>query len=71
MSGEPEGNTAACARTRVRRRPCGVADPTHAWKLGSLWARENRETLLPSVARKAADRWEKAMSSKAHMHGRA
>ena len=33
------------------------------------FTRENRETLLPSAASEAADRWEKAMSSKTHMHG--
>jgi hypothetical protein len=66
VSGEPEGNTAACARTRVRRRPCGVADPTHAWK---LHAREPRDPVAVR-GREAADRWEKAMSSKAHMHGK-
>jgi hypothetical protein len=31
--------------------------------------RENRETLLPSVAARRADRWEKAMSHKTHTHG--
>jgi RNA-directed DNA polymerase len=33
------------------------------------FTRENRETPLPSDGRKVADRWEKAMSYKAHMNG--
>ena len=33
------------------------------------FTRENRETPLPSAASKVADRWEKAMSYKTHMHG--
>ena len=46
--------------------PCGVVDPTHAWK---LHAREPRD---PFVIRdpKEADRREKAMSDKTLMYGR-
>ena len=65
MSGEPEGYTAARTRTRVRRRHCGVEDPKHAWK---LHAREPRDPVAIRGC-EAADRWEKAMSSKSHMHG--
>ena len=65
MSGEPEGNTAVCVRTRVRRRHCGVEDPTHAWK---LHAREPRDPVAIRDC-EAADRWEKAMSYKTHANG--
>ena len=49
----------------VRRKHCGVVDPKHAWKLHA------REPSDPVAIRgwKAADRWEKAMSYKAHRHG--
>lgn len=71
-----EGNTAgddsarsllALAEAQLRRT--GVEEPGHVWKPGALWARENRETPLPPVAVAVAGRWEKAMSSKSHMHG--
>lgn len=65
MSGKPEGNTAVRDTTRVHRGRCGVEDPTHAWK---LHAREPRDPMAIG-SRKEADRWEKAMSSKAHMYG--
>ena len=65
MSGEPEGNTAMRARSRAYRGRCGVVDPKHAWK---LHAREPRDPVAIR-GRKAADRWEKAMSSKTHVHG--
>ena len=49
----------------MRRKHCGVVDPKHAWKLHA------REPSDPVAIRgwKAADRWEKAMSYKAHRHG--
>ena len=65
MSGEPEGNTVARDKSQARRRHCGVEDPRHAWKLHA------REPGGPVAIHrcKARDRWEKAMSSKTHMHG--
>ena len=65
MSGEPEGNTVARDKSQARRRHCGVEDPRHAWK---LHAREPRGPVAIHRC-KARDRWEKAMSSKTHMHG--
>jgi len=65
VSGKPEGNTVACDTSLVRRRHCGVVDPRHAWK---LHAREPRDPVAIRGC-KAADRWAKAMSYKAHMHG--
>ena len=65
MSGQPEGNTVARDTSRVRHRRCGVVDPKHAWK---LHAREPRDPVAIR-GRQAADRWEKAMSSKSHMYG--
>ena len=65
MSGEPEGNTVARDISRVRRRHCGVEDPMHAPK---LHAREPRDPVAIRGC-EAADRWEKAMSYKAHTHG--
>jgi len=52
VSGEPEGNTVTGDLSQVRHRLCGVVEPRHAWKLGALWARENRETLEPFAASK-------------------
>ena len=51
VSGKPEGNSATCDSASAAR-PCGVADPKHAWK---LHAREPRD---PAVfrGRKAAER---------------
>jgi len=49
----------------VCRGHCGVVDPRHAWK---LHAREPRDPVAIR-GRKAADRWEKAISYKAHRHG--
>ena len=65
MSGQPEGNTVARDTSRVRRRRCGVIDPKHAWK---LHAREPRDPVAIR-RRNATDRWEKAMSYKAHAYG--
>src|ERR1039457_3403449 len=42
-----------------------VVDPRHSWK---LHAREPRDPVAIR-GREVADRWEKAMSHKAHMHG--
>ena len=50
---------------RARHRLCGVEDPMHAPK---LHAREPRDPAAIR-SRRAADRWEKAMSYKTHMHG--
>jgi RNA-directed DNA polymerase len=65
VSGIPEGNTVARDKSRARRGHCGVKDPGHAWK---LHAREPRD---PVAIRSpfGADRWEKAMSYKTHVHG--
>ena len=65
MSDEPEGNTVARDKSQARRRHRGVEDPRHAWK---LHAREPRGPVAIHGC-KARDRWEKAMSSKTHMHG--
>ncbi len=53
------------ARKRESAQPCGVVDPRHAWK---LHAREPGDPVAIR-GRKVADRWEKAMSHKSHMHG--
>jgi len=68
VSGEPEGNTVARDTSRVRHRRRGVVDPRHAWK---LHVREPRDRGARPAIRgcEAADRWEKAMSYKTHMHG--
>ena len=64
MSDNPEDNNAS-RETASAARPCGVEDPRHAWK---LHAREPRDPVAIR-GRKAADRWEKAMSHKTHVHG--
>src|SRR5271168_3792537 len=53
------------AKSRVCHRRCGVADPTHVWK---LHAREPRDPVAVR-GRKATEQWEKAMSHKTHMIG--
>ena len=65
MSGIPEGNTVARDKSRARRGHCGVEDPRHAWK---LHAREPRDSVAIR-SQCGADRWEKAMSYKTHVHG--
>jgi hypothetical protein len=54
----------------VRRRLCGVVDPRHAWKLGALWARENREAggrlTGDTGSRKAAASLSRALPPRSH-----
>ena len=53
------------AITRVRRGPAESKTP----RMHRNFTRENREAPWPSAVSRTADRWEKAMSYKSHMHG--